>query len=145
MERPTNPMTITGVMTTATPMDRATLERLIGERLAPFRRFRQIVQNPRGARPRLADDPDFSVSRHIVPLELEGAVDQQALERVVSLLMSTPIDLGRPPWQIHHVERYGAGSALVIRLHHCIGDGIALMHVLLSIADESFDPGRIMG
>jgi WS/DGAT/MGAT family acyltransferase len=143
MERPTNPMTITGVMTTATPMDRATLESLIGERLVPFRRFRQYVSGPRSARPQWVDDPQFSIGRHIVPLELPGAGDQSALEETVSRLMSTPLDLSRPPWQFHHIERYGAGSALIIRLHHCIGDGIALMHVLLSIADETFDAERI--
>ncbi len=143
MERPTNPMTITGVMTTATPMDRPALERLVGERLVPFRRFRQYVENPRGARPQWVDDAAFSLERHIIPLDLPGAADKEALERAVSALMSTPLDLSRPPWQFHHVERFGTGSALIIRLHHCIGDGIALMHVLLSIADESFDASKI--
>ena len=145
MERPTNPMTITGVMTTATPLDRPALERLIGERLVPFRRFRQYVENPRGARPKWVDDPAFSLDRQIVPLALDDAGDQRALESAVSRLMSTPLDLTGPPWEFHHVEHYGAGSALIIRLHHCIGDGIALMHVLLSIADESFDASKIPG
>jgi len=136
-------MTITGVMTTAEPMDRQALERLFSERLMPFRRFRQLVRDPRGARPRWADDPGFTLDRHLLPLELGGAGDKEALEAAVSSLMSTPLDLSRPPWQIHYVEAYGAGTALVIRLHHCIGDGIAMMHVLLSIADENFDAARI--
>lgn len=143
MERPTNPMSITGLMTTATPMDRATLTRLIGERLLPFRRFRQYVEDPTGARPTWVDDPAFSLDRHLVPFALPAPGDQPTLERAVSTLMSTPLRFDVPPWEIHHVERYGEGSALIIRLHHCIGDGLAMMHVLLSIADESFDAARI--
>jgi WS/DGAT/MGAT family acyltransferase len=36
-------------------------------------------------------------------------------------------------WQFHLVEPYGEGCALICRLHHCIGDGLALVHVLLSL------------
>ncbi|NIV32197.1 MAG: DUF1298 domain-containing protein, partial [Anaerolineae bacterium] len=41
----------------------------------------------------------------------------------------------KPLWQFHYVERYERGSALICRLHHCMADGVALVHVLLSMAD----------
>jgi diacylglycerol O-acyltransferase len=143
MERPTNPMTITGVMTTATPMDRAALERLITERLLPFRRFRQRVADPHGARPRWEDDPHFDVAHHVIPFNLPDPADKAVLEEAVSSLMSTPLTFEKPPWTFHLVEHFGTGSALIIRLHHCIADGIALMRVLLSIADEAFSAAAI--
>ncbi len=143
MERTTNPMTITGVMTTATPMDRATLRRLLVERLLPYRRFRQKVLGPFGPRPRWVDDGRFDVERHIIEHALDGPGDQHALEASVSRLMSTPLSFEHPPWTFHHVEHYGEGSAVIVRLHHCIADGIALMHVLLSIADEEYSADHV--
>jgi WS/DGAT/MGAT family acyltransferase len=59
--------------------------------------------------------------------------DQAALQDAASLLASTQLDLSRPLWQFHLIEGYGHGSALICRLHHCIGDGLALVHVLLSL------------
>jgi WS/DGAT/MGAT family acyltransferase len=50
-----------------------------------------------------------------------------------------PLDAGRPLWEIHLVEGYGSGAALIARMHHCIADGVALARVLLSLADE--EPG----
>ena len=38
------------------------------------------------------------------------------------------------------VEHYEGGSALLVRIHHCIGDGIALTSVVLSLADGGVPP-----
>ena len=38
---------------------------------------------------------------------------------------------------MYFVDGYGDGCATVMRIHHCIGDGIALARVLLSLTDES--------
>ena len=54
-------------------------------------------------------------------------------------LISLPLDPSRPLWQLVYLENYYQGSALIGRLHHCIADGIALMQVLLSLADDSPD------
>jgi diacylglycerol O-acyltransferase / wax synthase len=49
----------------------------------------------------------------------------------------------RPPAvAVPPVENYEGGSALVARIHHCIGDGIALISVMLSITDGGSDPPR---
>src|SRR5690606_29776670 len=40
-------------------------------------------------------------------------------------------------WQIHHIDNYGEGSALLVRIHHCIADGISLVRVLLSLTDDN--------
>ncbi len=143
MERPVNPMTITGVMMTAAPMPRETLLRLTEERLLVYRRFRMGIEGADTSSPRWALEEPFDLGRRIVPLELPAPGDQDALEAAVSALMSEPLAFETAPWTMHHVERYGEGSALIVRLHHCIGDGIALMHVLLSLSDELWDPSAI--
>ena len=50
--------------------------------------------------------------------------------------MSAQLDLSRPPWQFHLVENYGEGWALVGRVHHCLADGPALLHVLTAMTGE---------
>jgi WS/DGAT/MGAT family acyltransferase len=58
----------------------------------------------------------------------------------VSRLLSQPFPPGRPLWSFHLVPEYQGGSAIVARIHHCIGDGLALVHVLLSMADGTPEP-----
>ena len=58
------------------------------------------------------------------------------LERA-SEVASTPLDFNKPLWHVYLVDNYNGGSALLIRLHHCIADGIALVMVLLSLTDLS--------
>ena len=52
-----------------------------------------------------------------------------------------PLDRSRPLWHWYLVDGYGAGSAIVARMHHCIADGIALARVLLSLTDATPDAG----
>jgi hypothetical protein len=64
-----------------------------------------------------------------------GETERQALQRRVRRPGHQPLDPRGPLWQFHLVEDYEGGSALVSRIHHCIGDGIALISVMLSITD----------
>lgn len=141
MEDPTNLMMITGIMVLGGRLDwkrfRATMEhRLVGR----FDRFRQRVIQP--ALPLgtyyWEDDPDFDLDDHLTRIALPRN-SQSALQDAVSQLMSTPLDFSKPLWQLHVVEKFGKGSVVICRLHHCIADGIALVHVLLSLTDASPD------
>jgi diacylglycerol O-acyltransferase len=137
MEQPTNLMTITAVFTFREHTPIAVMRRLVEERLMKFDRFRQRVVRPAAlARPHWEDDPAFDLDQHLRLADLEGDVDQETLQQYVGELMSTPLPKDRPLWQFHHVERYGGGSALVARVHHCIADGMSLVQVLLHLADE---------
>ena len=71
-----------------------------------------------------------------------GETERHALQRLCGQLATTPLDPSRPLWQFHLVEAYEGGCALVARVHHCIGDGIALISVMLSITDGGADPPR---
>ena len=51
-------------------------------------------------------------------------------------LASTPLQPGMPLWQLHLIEGYRGGHALLARIHHSIGDGMGLMRVLLSLTDD---------
>jgi len=64
------------------------------------------------------------------------------LQSLASQLASSPLDQARPLWQFHLVEKFGAGSALITRLHHCYADGMALVQVMLSLTDVEARPAR---
>ncbi|MFC2036714.1 wax ester/triacylglycerol synthase domain-containing protein, partial [Chloroflexota bacterium] len=137
MEDPTNLMMITGVMVFGAPLDFERLKVTIRQGLLPFDRFRQLVSQPSrpGGSFYWEDDTEFDLDYHLQRVTLPPPGDQAALQDVASLLASTPLDLTRPLWQLHLIDHYGDGCALICRLHHCIGDGLALVHVLLSLTD----------
>jgi WS/DGAT/MGAT family acyltransferase len=141
MESPTNPMMISGFFEFDQSMDYERLRATVEHRLLRFERFTQRI-----VRPRLSlhqyyweTDPHFELDSHLHRIALPVPGDLAALKVVANDLASTPLDLSRPLWQFHLIENYGEGCALFCRLHHCIADGIALMHVLLSLCDEDAD------
>lgn len=142
MEHPTNLMMISGIFMFDEPIELDELRDVIESRLLTFRRFRQKVRKPPLSfmTPYWVDDPHFDIDAHLHRIALPAPGDQAALQSLANDLMSTPLDFSKPLWQIHLVENYGEGCALVCRLHHCIADGIALMRVLLSLTDEAAEP-----
>ena len=147
MEEPANPMTITGVLAFSERLNPDTLADFVRERLLPFSRFRMRIQDPESPRARWVADEQFDLSDHIIPVELPHPGGQRGLEALVSDLMSEPMSFEHSPWTFHLVQDVDdeIASAVVGRLHHVIGDGIGLMHVLLSICDETFDPAKLPG
>ena len=145
MERPTNPMMITGVLMFAEPMSLVQLKRVIQQRFLAYPRFRQKpVEGATGAA--WVEDDTFDLDWHVRLSGLPGKADKRsekkALERFASQLASSPLDPSKPLWQFHLVERYQGGSALVARIHHCYADGMALVQVLLSLTDTTREGSR---
>ncbi len=136
MDLPTNLMVIVGVMMFEGRLELKRVRRTIEHRFLAFRRLRQkAVQDPTGAW--WEDDPDFDIDSHIHRVALPGNAGKEELQAFVSDLASTPLDATKPLWQFHLVENYVAGSALVMRIHHCYADGIALVQVMLSMTEKS--------
>lgn len=138
MDRPTNLMMIVGVMMFEGAMDYARLRRTLEARLLPYRRFRQKVEHDAtGAY--WVDDEDFDLDRHLHHAALPAGDHKVELQKMAADLMSIPLDPNRPLWSYHLVDNYDGGSALIVRIHHCIADGIALIGVMLSLTDTSPD------
>jgi WS/DGAT/MGAT family acyltransferase len=140
MEDPTNLMMITGVFLFSEPLEMAQLKQVVEERFLTYRRFRQRVIQPTLQPAYWEDDPTFDLEAHIHRVALPSPGSQETLQELINDLMSAPLDFSKPLWHAHLVENYGDGCALVMRLHHCIADGIALMRVLLNFTDET--PGE---
>jgi len=139
MEDRTNLMLITGVLSFYERLEFAKLKELIEDRLLGYDRFRQRVVEPSVPMlgPRWVEDRDFNLKSHLQRVALPDPGGQDELQEMVSTLMSTPLDPSKPLWQFQYIENYRGGSAVVARIHHCIGDGIALVRVLLGMTDDS--------
>ena len=136
MDRPSNLMQIVGVMLFEGQLDYQRLRASIERRMLGFRRFRQLaVADSAGYV--WQDDPDFSLDHHLRRETLPGAGDKADLEQFVADLASTPLNPNRPLWEMHLVDTTLGGQALVLRIHHSIADGIAMVGVILSMADNA--------
>jgi WS/DGAT/MGAT family acyltransferase len=136
MERRTNPMMVVGLVVLTQRLTRAALRELIAQRFLAHPRFRcRPVDEYLYAR--WIEDPQLDLEAHLHYVTLPQPAGQAELEEVVGELASTPLPPDRPMWSFHLVERYRGGSALVIRIHHCYADGIALVRVFLSLTDPA--------
>jgi WS/DGAT/MGAT family acyltransferase len=141
MDSPESPMTIVGVFAFEARLDEAAVKRAISSRFLAYHRFRSYpTEDATGAWWKVSHE--FDLDEHVVRARLPGKAGKRELERYVGRLASTPLARGRPLWQFHLVENYGAGSALIPRIHHCYADGIALVRVILSLTDTSAEASR---
>ena len=114
----------------------------VATRLARFPRLRRrIVTTPLGlANPAWVDDPDFRVARHVVPHRVDAPVDPRGLRSVVADLMTRRLDRDRPLWRIDVVSLDDGGAALVLRIHHCLADGMTAGRILSQVILDSDAP-----
>ncbi|WP_417545099.1 WS/DGAT/MGAT family O-acyltransferase [Marinobacter sp.] len=139
MDTPSNPMMISTVLVFDKPIAINRLRHLLNERFLRFQRFRQRVVDE-GSKVYWQDDPLFDIDNHLHRIALPGKAGKAELQALTSDLNSTSLDLRRPLWQIHYIDNYDGGCALLIRIHHCIADGISLVRVLLSLTDKTPEP-----
>ena len=138
MDRPTNLMVINSAMLFDERLNEERLREVIRERLVePYPRFRERVLESRVPLqgPFFENDPHFDLKRHFHHLGLPEPGDEATLRELVGDLIATPLDRAKPLWDIYLIDRQGAGCALLVRMHHCIADGIALAQVMLSLTD----------
>lgn len=150
MDSTSNLMMINGVWTLAPGITWEALCERVQQRLLQYPRFRQrVVEDAAGAT--WVEDRNFDIAAHVLreklPVQKGEKSMQRALQDRVGELAMRPLDPRRPLWQMHLVEDFvgddGAkGSALIVRIHHCIADGIALISVTMSIVDGGAEPPK---
>jgi diacylglycerol O-acyltransferase / wax synthase len=117
----------------------------VEKRLLLVPRFRQrIVKIPLGIEnPVWGDDPRFDVRRHVrhVSVPRPGRLDQ--LRDIVGRVMSEPLDMDRPLWQLYMVEGLSGRHAYISKTHHALVDGVAAVDVGTILLDTSKRGTRI--
>jgi len=112
-------------------------------------RYRQRVEYiPGFGHPVWVDDNRFNMHFHLRHTRLPLPGDERSLKRLVGRLFSQHLDRSRPLWEFWVVEGVDNDRfALVIKVHHCMVDGIAgvqLLQALLQISPDAVErePGE---
>jgi WS/DGAT/MGAT family acyltransferase len=113
-------------------------------RLSPGFRHRVVMPPMRLSTPRWVVDPDFDLSWHVRRFE---AAPPRTLATVLDFARKTGmagLDRDRPLWEMTFIEGLeGDRTALVLKLHHSLTDGIGGMDLARFLFDIEPDPGDL--
>lgn len=142
MENDKNLMMIGIVLLFEDKLDLERLSDVLQTRLIEkYARFSQKIVHEH-SRDYWQQDPDFSLDNHLLPIGFPHDGDKNALQKLASDVISTPLARDKPLWCINHISHYQGGSVLIIRIHHCIADGMSLVKLIMSLTDECADPNN---
>lgn len=110
----------------------------LGDRVRDVARLRQVVRRQPFdlSAPVWVDDPHMDLAHHIHRAALPRPGDDAALFRFTADAMEPRLDRERPLWQCWVIEGLEHDRwALLMKVHHCIADGIATMQMLTGLCD----------
>ncbi|WP_433608203.1 wax ester/triacylglycerol synthase domain-containing protein [Prescottella agglutinans] len=122
-------------------------------RLGHHRMFTHIIRRaPLGLEhPCWAPAPDFDVRDHVRVAEITES-GWGPLQQHLGTLLTTRMDLTRPPWELHFftgvhglADLPGLLTAVVLKAHHSAGDGLAVLELAGNVFSENVraaDAGR---
>lgn len=112
----------------------------MSERIRSVPRFNQVLRTQPfdlGA-PRWVDDPNLDIAHHVRRAAVPRPGDDAALFRWVAEVMERRLDRDRPLWECWIVDGLPYQRwAILIKIHHCIADGIAATHMLAQLCDDA--------
>lgn len=106
-------------------------------RMPPFyRRVRKVPFNIE--HPYWVKDPDFDVDNHVRRVTIPAPGGRAELGKLVGEITAVPLDRSRPLWEVVVIEGLEHGHvALVTKMHHAAGDGMASGYLMLQLLDMS--------
>jgi diacylglycerol O-acyltransferase len=123
--------------------DLSALSAGLGERIMAVPRFRQVLRthlldlNP----PEWVESTSFDISHHMHRAALPQPGDEETLFRFIADIMERRLDRERPLWECWIIEGLEGGQwAILMKIHHCIADGIATMHMFAGLSDDGEGP-----
>lgn len=120
--------------------DHDALTRILAERICAIPRCTQVLRTyPFDvAAPEWVEDPGFDLSRHVKRVALPHPGDDTELFRVVADVLERRLDRDRPLWECWIIEGLqGNRWAILIKIHHCVADGISATHILAGLSDTN--------
>jgi WS/DGAT/MGAT family acyltransferase len=125
--------------------DRQAIEAMLESKLHRLPRLRQRLRfAPLDlGRPAWCDDPHFSLGYHVRHSALPPPGSLEQLQTLVGRVMSRQLDRDRPLWELWVIENLEGDSwALLLKLHHCLADGVAATDLLEQLLDRKRKPAR---
>lgn len=141
MDSSGNLMMVVGIAMLDQPVATEALQQELRAHFLAYRRFRsRVVSDLTGSWwEEVTPDLDEHVIRIALPALKPGQHDNKAvLQALVGQLSGEALDPDKPLWQMHLVDHCVgvdgvARQALLVRIHHCIADGVALVRLFMSM------------
>ncbi len=145
IEQPTALLHIGGIYTFARPLDHDRLVDDVHSRLHLIPRYTQrAVMVPLNlGHPTWEPDPEFDIGHHIPRHRLKSPGDDAALAALCARLFAEPLDRSRPLWEMHLIEGYGHGCAVLAKTHHCMIDGASGVQLINILMDPTPKPSAV--
>jgi WS/DGAT/MGAT family acyltransferase len=120
------------------------IRRHLATRLPRVPRFRQRLHHLPVMRDAVwIDDERFDVAHHVRHASLPQPGSTQQLQQRCAEILERPLDRRRPLWEAWLIEGLAGGAfALLVKVHHCIVDGIAGIGMLAALLDAEATPPR---
>jgi diacylglycerol O-acyltransferase / wax synthase len=142
LERPAMHMHVAGLSVFAArpdgPLTFDDVQRVVEARLHLAPRLRQrVLRVPLGlARPLWVDDEHFDLDFHLRRAAIPSPGGRLQLERHVGRILSRPLDPSKPLWELYVFEGLTQDrTAVLLKLHHAMADGISGMLVASALFD----------
>src|SRR5271169_2369033 len=144
VERPGQPLNIAGVSVFEGEIKLADCAAFVESKLLLIPRYRQRVVFPPFdlGLPSWEFDPKFKIRNHVREVKLKHGTEQE-LKALAGKIVSTRLDRQRPLWDFTLARLQGGRTGLVVRIHHCMTDGIAGVGVINTIMDTTPTPAPI--
>jgi diacylglycerol O-acyltransferase / wax synthase len=90
------------------------------------------------------EERDLDLEYHVRRSALPEPGDERELGVIVSRLHGHPVDLHRPPWEVHLIEGLEGGRfAIYAKVHHSLVDGYSAMKILVrALSKDPDERGR---
>jgi diacylglycerol O-acyltransferase len=121
-------------------------EQILAARLPEIPRYRQrVVFSPLNlTHPCWEYDPDFDIRHHIRHVRLDPPGGERQLVELSGQVFTSLMDRNRPLWDLTVVAGLEADrSALILRVHHSMMDGISGIELVKILFDTTREPRRV--
>ncbi len=145
LEREGQPLNIGGVCEFEGLISRESCIKFVQSKLPLIPRYLQRVVAPafNVGLPAWEFDPNFDIRRHIREIKLKQGTDVE-VKRIFGELISVRMDRNHPLWDLtllHGLK--GKRTAVIVRVHHCLADGISGIALMSTLMDASPNPPKI--
>ena len=144
LEREGQPINIASACEFEGRITKRACARFVASKLDFIPRYRQRAVFPSFnlGLPQWEPDPEFDLRNHIHEVTLQQGTDSDFKAETAKVVSST-LDRNHPLWDITLVHGLkGNRTGFVIRIHHCMADGISGVGIMHALLDASPDPKR---
>ena len=142
LERDSAPLHVASLCIFEGQINRELCTRYLESKLRVIPRFRQrVVMPPLSVGPptwQFADD--FDVKEHVRGIRMKHGTERE-LKDIVSRILSRPLRRDKPLWEFAVISGLKENkTAILIRVHHCLADGISGVGVMSALLEQNAHP-----